>query len=221
MIPERKECPDCRVAKDPGEFGGNRERPDGLSFYCRACMRRRSTEGLSKKAPRKRISAEARRGPTPDGHRYCSGCQGFVLISDWFSNRGSNTGLSSYCKRRMRAKGAESHLKRKYGLSTKELLQVSKAQNGLCAICRNGPAAHVDHDHVSGQVRGLLCFNCNAGFGLFKDRTVVLAAAITYLRNHKGAARPPVSTSWPRVIELFPCHGRSIAVGRRRHTARA
>ncbi len=98
---------------------------------------------------------------------------------------------------------------------------MSEAQNGLCAMCRDGPAAHVDHDHVSGQVRGLLCFNCNAGLGLFKDRTVVLAAAITYLRNHKGAARPPASTSWPGVIELFPYRGGVIEVEPWRHTVGA
>jgi hypothetical protein len=54
-------------------------------------------------------------------------------------------------------------------------------KGGLCAICREAPAAHVDHDHETGRVRGLLCFNCNGALGRFRDRRDLMLAAIAYL----------------------------------------
>lgn len=57
------------------------------------------------------------------------------------------------------------------------------AQGGLCAMCREAPAEHVDHDHASGRVRGLLCFNCNGALGQFRDRTELMLRAVAYLGN--------------------------------------
>ena len=63
------------------------------------------------------------------------------------------------------------------------------AQGGLCAICMTAPANHVDHDHASGAVRALLCFNCNGGLGQFKDDPDVLRAAADYVEFHALSQR--------------------------------
>jgi hypothetical protein len=60
-------------------------------------------------------------------------------------------------------------------------------QDGVCAICREAPAEHVDHDHATNRVRGLLCFNCNGALGQFRDRADLMLKAATYL----GAVPPP------------------------------
>ncbi len=86
---------------------------------------------------------------------------------------------------------------------------MSDEQGGLCAICRTAPAEHVDHDHVTGRVRQLLCFNCNGGLGQFKDDPAVLRAAASYVERHRtGGARVDVvprprlgrSSSRPRTL---------------------
>jgi hypothetical protein len=59
-----------------------------------------------------------------------------------------------------------------------------EAQDGVCAICRSAPAVHVDHDHATGAVRALLCFNCNGGLGQFKDNPQALHAAAYYVQLH-------------------------------------
>ena len=85
-------------------------------------------------------------------------------------------------------------------------------QAGLCAICRRAPAAHVDHDHLTGAVRALLCFNCNGGLGQFKDDPAVLRAAAEYVERHRNQRRPqPMRT---RRTEVH------ASVGGRRASAR-
>ena len=56
-------------------------------------------------------------------------------------------------------------------------------QGGVCAICREAPAEHVDHDHATERVRGLLCFNCNGALGQFRDRPDLMLRAIMYLQG--------------------------------------
>lgn len=56
-------------------------------------------------------------------------------------------------------------------------------QLGVCAICKEAPAEHVDHDHETGRVRGLLCFNCNGALGQFRDRTDLMLQAVAYLHG--------------------------------------
>lgn len=81
-------------------------------------------------------------------------------------------------------------LKREYGLTQELYERMLLGQGGGCAICHTtepGTAKNyfsVDHCHVTGKIRGLLCNRCNRALGLFRDDAAVLAAAIDYLNRN-------------------------------------
>jgi len=83
------------------------------------------------------------------------------------------------------------HLQRRYGITAEEADEMLAAQGGTCAICEIEPAVHVDHDHVSGRVRGMLCFNCNGGLGNFRDDPLFLYAAAEYVAYHRAIRDRP------------------------------
>jgi hypothetical protein len=83
-----------------------------------------------------------------------------------------------------------------YGVTIDEYKRKLVEQNGVCAICENPETTtingkminlSVDHDHETGEVRGLLCTKCNRGLGMFCDDLGYLESATTYLRRYKKA----------------------------------
>lgn len=94
-------------------------------------------------------------------------------------------GRASYHKTKVRQR--ERVLLSRYGITIAEYDCLSIAQGGLCAICRRPPNGHgplhVDHDHVAGAVRGLLCFSCNYALGSFQDSPAILREAAFYLES--------------------------------------
>ena len=85
-------------------------------------------------------------------------------------------------------------LKRKYGLSYIQYTTMLVAQSGLCGICGHPETAvqygklrrlSIDHDHITDEVRGLLCRSCNLLLGAAGDDEEVLKSAIKYLRSHR------------------------------------
>ena len=75
-----------------------------------------------------------------------------------------------------------------YGISQEDYNRMFLHQNGACKIClnelpTNKKFLNIDHCHVSGKVRGLLCHNCNLGLGQFKDDVNTLVGAVIYLKG--------------------------------------
>jgi hypothetical protein len=79
-------------------------------------------------------------------------------------------------------------LKTKYGLTRADYQALVDGQAGLCAVCSasppDGKRLVVDHDHITGQVRGLLCSPCNIMIGHSQERSETLEAGAAYLRRH-------------------------------------
>ena len=76
------------------------------------------------------------------------------------------------------------HMKR-IGCSPEHYNLLLQKQNGLCAICGSNcrRALAADHNHITGEIRGLLCNNCNRGLGHFKDNPELLYNAMKYLEK--------------------------------------
>jgi len=88
-------------------------------------------------------------------------------------------------KPEVKVRYAESRIKRLYGITTKDYWELVALQGGVCAICNksDGKKLHIDHDHETKVVRGLLCGNCNRGLGLFKEDLEILNRAREYLNG--------------------------------------
>ncbi len=124
----------------------------------------------------------------------CADCGEIKPVEEFPRNKNSKDGYHCYCKACNNARSRDSrerlhggsrhyHLKRRYGIGADELDRLVEQQGGRCLICgRDGPE-HVDHDHETGEVRGILCFNCNGGLGQFRDDPEALRRAADYLES--------------------------------------
>lgn len=102
--------------------------------------------------------------------------------------------LVTGCPRQAQSKGyCNTHRRRlaRFGLTPGELDRLLQRQHGRCGICparKPGTSSGewcIDHDHVTGQVRGLLCGRCNSGIGMLQDDPKIIAAAAQYVTRHR------------------------------------
>lgn len=90
-----------------------------------------------------------------------------------------------------RDKRKDYYLRRTYGITLTRYNELLDAQGGACAICgtddpkgKSGTYFVVDHNHETGENRGLLCNRCNRAIGLLGEEVETLRSAIRYLESH-------------------------------------
>ena len=99
----------------------------------------------------------------------------------------------------------DTYLRKKYGITQKTYLFMLDSQNGACFICRLRPknAAKwmaVDHNHKTGQVRGILCWRCNHKFlGRYREDPEMHERAVEYLRSPYDWRNHPTAKKASRV----------------------
>jgi hypothetical protein len=190
-----KRCLDCGDVKSLDEFPPSKRRLDGRGSYCRPCYGTRSRASYRKRQAEQGRTVSERR-VAPDGQKWCNDCQTFKPLDEFGRNKNTKTGRASYCKdchnkrsqdtrRLLYGGGREYHLRRRYGLGQVDIDQILAGQNGTCAVCGRPDPGHVDHDHKSGRVRGMLCFNCNQALGNVRDNLQVIYGLATYLRTSR------------------------------------
>jgi hypothetical protein len=90
------------------------------------------------------------------------------------------------------------NMERRYGISVRDYVRLLFKQEAQCAVCnirftsKNKP--YIDHCHISGEVRGLLCMKCNSGIGYLGDSIELLERSITYLKQGEANASSTISS---------------------------
>jgi hypothetical protein len=160
-----KRCKHCGITKSLNDFYSDKKARDGRRPECKAC-------NLAAKAARNKANPQAARD----------------RVRRW---REENPEKYAALKKRNSARpekkraDREGHLKRKYGITLDDYERMLEAQGGVCFICKKprpeDRTLHVDHDHATGEIRGLLCFRCNNALGDFDDDYELLQNAADYL----------------------------------------
>ena len=186
-------CPDCQKDKPLTDFPRNKNRENGRGLYCKPCYAIRYKAHRERKASADGRTLRPERD-VPEGCAYCPACEQAKPLDDFGRNRAARNGRAAYCKPCHNAKGKDTylrlyggtreyHLRRRYGITGAEYDALVEAQGGLCVLCQERKPEHVDHDHVTGRVRGVLCSCCNQGLGNFRDRADTFRNAIDYLER--------------------------------------
>lgn len=168
-----KRCKQCGETKPFGGFYANASSKDGFRPECKAC-------NLATRA-----------------EKYASNPQPYIdRVKKW--QQANPERLNAYRRQyrqrpERKAADREGHLKRKYGMTLADYEAIFEAQGGVCAICGEPRpeerTLHVDHDHETGVIRGLLCFRCNQAIGSLQEDHDIFQAAADYLdRDEEMAA---------------------------------
>lgn len=122
----------------------------------------------------------------PAGRRWCSGCNFYVPVDYTQGSR---------CKACQSEAQYSAHIQKAYGITYDFYLALYEAQGGACYICRKKPGKKrlaVDHNHETGEVRGLLCpgsdYGCNTMLGYIRDNVDTARRMVAYLEDPPARA---------------------------------
>jgi hypothetical protein len=174
-----KRCKHCGELEPLQEFYAEKSGRDGKRPECKACTSARRHEWYTENREREIARVRAWQQANPERLK---------------ASRDRN-------RDRRNRKMREIHLRNKFGLTPEEYERIFKAQDGVCALCERQPtpgiSLHVDHDHATGEVRGLLCMRCNNALGLFREDPDLLRRAARYVTS--DARHRSQRTRWERL----------------------
>ena len=120
----------------------------------------------------------------------CKECDKAVVMEWRSKNKSEYNNYTAQWRAKNPDKQHATDIKRHYGLSIDEYRLLLDKQHNKCQICgkKHNPSEkrqrlYVDHDHLTGKVRGLLCANCNFIIGHADDKVELLQKAIAYLKS--------------------------------------
>lgn len=206
---DTKRCSKCKEVKPLTGFFKAASTKDGKQSHCKQCdMLRRYASYAKKRGGLKKVATLLARELFLKGQKKCPLCKEVKDITSFYTSGKSNKGYSSHCivcmndvatknrpahaeKRnkyyeKYKRRGRDLKLRAKYGITIEQYEQMKAAQNYACAICgeqeRKKDLA-VDHNHVTGKIRGLLCQMCNLALGYMRDDPVRVRKVAAYLEK--------------------------------------
>jgi hypothetical protein len=148
--------------------------------------------------------------------KQCTKCKEFKLPIAFANDKHKKDGLHSNCKacfslydkqryrnnadrerkrvqeyrknnpEKVKATNRNTKLKRAYGITQEQFLEISIKQEHKCACCGRETKLVVDHCHTTGKVRELLCHNCNTALGLLNEDNTIIQSLSNYIRKQHG-----------------------------------
>lgn len=142
---------------------------------------------------KKKLEFFVKNKKSKDGYRnICKACMKIYKSNNYYNNHERELEKLKIYREKNKEKLYNYNRKvtlKQYSISIEIYNNLLIKQNGVCFICNNPPQGkhsnnkllNVDHDHITGKVRGLLCQKCNRALGLFNDDINLLKQAVDYL----------------------------------------
>ena len=207
-----KRCSTCKLYLKKSSFCKDKGKKDGLNNRCKDCSNKRNNPKYQKqwREDNKEQIQEYRDGRKEEKKIYDKKYYGENKehrqeyqknwqednkehLQEYKDGRKEETKIYN---KNYRTQNRSNYLYNTYGITEKEYDDMVREQDNTCAICKepesklndNGYPMRlcVDHDHITGQVRGLLCNKCNLGIGYLRsdEGTNILLNAVAYIEIH-------------------------------------
>jgi hypothetical protein len=156
---ETKICSKCKIEKPIDEFYRAERNSDGKMSQCKTCNYKYVKEYRKRPENVDRIREQNR------------------AIDKRYHSRPE-----------IKMKHAERWHIKEYGISLQDREVIMKEQDGKCAVCgdiliKEGNKTCLDHNHITGKIRGIVCHNCNCALGYIKDNSDIAEAMVRYLQK--------------------------------------
>ena len=195
-----KVCSICNVSKSIDSFSVVKKGKPERRATCKKCKNKSSMLWREKNRGKSREASKNWRINNPEKYKANYRKQNKTerqkeSVKTWIKNNHEKHLNNQYAWRKRNPEKWAMHqrngqLKRLYGIDHSIYLEMLKTQDGKCKICGSenhngrGQYFHVDHDHETGIVRGLLCHYCNTVIGCAEDKISTLDGTIRYLELH-------------------------------------
>lgn len=170
VVDGKKQCSVCKIVKPLEDFSVQTAHKSGRSAGCKACRAASLRARWATDPKMRERDREYQRQWIAENREYYLERKREYSQKNW-------THIVNRRRQRL------------YGMSNADYDAIFESQGGLCAICKTTEDVrlHIDHDHITGSVRGLLCGKCNRALGMMQDSPEIAMAASVYLQTRTPA----------------------------------